>query len=244
MVVIVRSRQAAARAEMRMGERLMERDRIARELHDTLLQGVHVLILRFQLVADSIPAGEPLRDVTEKSLSYADQLLAEGRQRVRDLRTHDGSADDLAYSFGKLQQELHHEFARDFRLVIEGQPRGLHRVVQDEVEMIAREALSNAFQHAQARDILCAIEFTESHFILRCEDDGIGIDPQFASNSGRPSHWGLIGMRERAQKIGATLRVQRSAKNGTEIELRVAERLAYLQTGKRLSRFLFRRNQE
>jgi signal transduction histidine kinase/ligand-binding sensor domain-containing protein len=242
-VVIVRSRQAAARAEMRMGDRLMERDRIARELHDTLLQGVHVLILRFQLVADSIPAGEPLRDETEKTLSYADQILAEGRQRVRDLRTHDGSAGDLAYSFAKLREELHHEFARDFRLVIEGKPQGLHRVVQDEVEMIAREALSNAFQHAQASDILCAIKFTESHFILMCADDGIGIDPQFASNSGRPGHWGLIGMRERAQKIGATLRTQRSTKGGTEVELKVAARLAYLATGKGLSRFLFRRNQ-
>jgi signal transduction histidine kinase len=241
-VVMVRSRQAAARAETRMGDRLMERDRIARELHDTLLQGVHVLMLRFQLVADSIPAGEPLRDETEKTLSYADQLLAEGRQRVRDLRTRDGSADDLAYSFAKLREELHHEFARDFRLVVEGKPQRLHRVVQDEVEMIAREAISNAFQHAQASDVVCAIQFTESHFSLRCEDDGIGIDPQFASNTGRPGHWGLIGMRERAQKIGATLRAQRRAQGGTEIELRVAARLAYLATEKGLSRFLFRRN--
>jgi signal transduction histidine kinase len=182
-------------------------------------------------VADSIPAGESLRDETEKTLSYADQLLAEGRQRVRDLRTHDGSADDLAYSFTKLREELHHEFSRDFRLVTEGKPQRLHRVVQDEVEMIARQALSNAFQHAQAADILCALKFTESHFILQCEDDGIGIDPQFASNSGRPGHWGLIGMRDRA------------AKGGTEIELRVAARLAYLMPGKGLSRFLFRRNQ-
>jgi len=228
-IVMVRSRQAAARVELRMGDRLMERDRIARELHDTLLQGVHVLILRFQLVADSIPAADPLRDITEKTLSYADQLLAEGRQRVRDLRTHDGSAGDLAYSFGKLREELHHEFARDFRLVIEGKPHRLHRVVQDEVEMIAREALSNAFRHAQASDILCAIKFTESHFLLLCEDDGVGIDPQFLSNTGRAGHWGLIGMRERAQKIGATLRAQRSTKGGTEIELRVAARIAYLK---------------
>ena len=109
--------------------------------------------------------------------------------------------------------------------------------------MIAREALSNAFQHAQASDILCTIKYTESHFILLCEDDGIGIDPQFASNSGRPGHWGLIGMRERAQKIGATLRAQRSTKGGTEIELRVAARFAYLETRKGLSRFLFRRTQ-
>jgi signal transduction histidine kinase len=202
-----------------------------------------VLLLRFSLVADSIPAGVPLRDETEKTLSYAQQVLAEGRQRVRDLRTHDGSADDLAYSFAKLREELHHRFARDFRLVIEGKPQRLHRVVQDEVEMIAREALSNAFQHAQASDILCTIKYTESHFILLCEDDGIGINPQFVSNSGRAGHWGLIGMRERAQKIGATLRVQRSAKGGTEIELRFAARLAYLETEKRLSRFLFRRNQ-
>jgi signal transduction histidine kinase len=242
-VVVVRSRQAAALAEMRMGDRLMERDRIARELHDTLLQGVQALMLRFSLVADSIPAGEPLRDETEKTLSYAYQVLAEGRQRVQDLRTHDGSAGDLANSFAKLREEINHEFARDLRLVIEGTPQRLHRVVQDEVEMIARETLSNAFQHAQASDILCALKFTESHFILLCEDDGIGIDGQFVSSSGRPGHWGLIGMRERAAKIGATLRVHRRAKGGTEVELRIPARLAYIEKGRRLSRFLFRRNQ-
>jgi signal transduction histidine kinase len=243
-VVVVRSRQAAARAELRMGDRLMERDRIARELHDTLLQGVQVLMLRFQTVADSIPAGEPLRELTERTLSYADQVLVEGRQRVRDLRTHDGSAGDLAHSFGKLREELHHQFARDFRLVIEGKPRSLHRVVQDEVEMIAREALSNAFRHAQASDILCVIKFSESHFLLVCEDDGVGIDSHFLSNTGRSGHYGLIGMRERAQKIGATLRVQRSTKGGTEIELKVATRIAYLPAEKGLSWSLFRRNRK
>ena len=243
-VVIVRSRQAAARAEQRMGDRLMERDRIARELHDTLLQGVQVLMLRFQTVADSIPAGEPLRDVTERTLSYADQLLVEGRQRVRDLRTHDGSGDGLAHSFAKLREELHHQFARDFRLVIEGEPRRLHRVVQDEVEMIAREALTNAFRHAQASDILCAIKFGASHFLLLCEDDGAGINPEFLSNTGKSGHFGLVGMRERAQKIGATLHAQRSAKGGTEIELRVAARIAYLPINKRLSRSLFRWKQK
>jgi signal transduction histidine kinase len=203
-----------------------------------LLQGVQALMIRFSLVADSIPAGEPLRDETEKTLSYADEVLAEGRQRVLDLRAHDGNADDLAHAFAKLRQELHHQFGRDFRLVLEGKPRRLHRVVQDEVEIIVREALSNAFRHAQASDILCAIRFTEGHFIVRCKDDGIGIDPQFLSSSGRPGHWGLGGMRERAQRIGATLHMQRSVEGGTEMELRFPARLAYLQIEKR---FLFRR---
>jgi signal transduction histidine kinase/ligand-binding sensor domain-containing protein len=241
-IVMLRSRQAAARAELRMGDRLMERDRIARELHDTLLQGVNVLMLRFQTVVDSIPAGEPLRDITEKTLSYADQLLLEGRQRVRDLRTHDGGEGDLARCFGKLREDLYRQFARDFRLVIEGKPHRLHRVVQDEVEMIAREALCNAFLHAQASNILCAITFSETHFVLLCEDDGVGIDPHFLSNTGRHGHFGLIGMRERAQKIGATLRAQRRAKGGTEIELRVAARIAYLPPEKGLSRSRFRRS--
>ena len=89
-------------------------------------------------------------------------VVAEGRQRVRDLRTHDGSGGDLADSFGKLREELQREFGRDFRLVVEGQPRGLHRVVQDELAMIAREAISNAFQHAQASEIVCTLRFAES----------------------------------------------------------------------------------
>jgi signal transduction histidine kinase len=195
-------------------------------------------------VVDSIPAGEPLRDITEKTLSYADQLLVEGRQRVRDLRTHDGGEGDLARCFGKLREDLYRQFARDFRLVIEGKPHRLHRVVQDEVEMIAREALCNAFQHAQASNILCAVTFSETNFVLLCEDDGVGIDPHFLSNTGRHGHFGLIGMRERAQKIGATLRAQRSTKGGTEIELRVAARIAYLPTEKGLSRSLFRRSRK
>jgi signal transduction histidine kinase/ligand-binding sensor domain-containing protein len=227
-IVLVRSRQAAASVELRMGDRLLERDRIARELHDTLLQGIHVLMLRFQVVADSIPKGEPLREMTERALSYADQLIIEGRQRVRDLRTHGGSPGDLAYAFAKLREELHIEFARDFRLVIEGRPRSLHRVVQDELEMIAREALSNAFQHAGANEIICTLNFAESHLLLACEDDGVGIAPEFLTAPGRAGHWGLIGMRERAKKIGATLRVLRRPKGGTEIEVRVTARLAYI----------------
>jgi ligand-binding sensor domain-containing protein/two-component sensor histidine kinase len=230
-IVIVRSRQAAAGVELRMGDRLMERDRIARELHDTLLQGIHTLMLRFQLVANSLPAGESLRELTEQTLSYAEQLVAEGRQRVRDLRTHDGSGGDLAYCFGKLREELQREFARDFGLVVEGQPRRLHRVVQDELEMIAREAISNAFQHAQASEIVCTLRFAESHLLLVCEDDGIGIASELLSATGRAGHFGLIGMRERAQKIGATLRVLRRTQGGTEIEVRVAARIAYIGTG-------------
>jgi signal transduction histidine kinase/ligand-binding sensor domain-containing protein len=227
-IVVIRSRQAAASVELRMGDRLMERDRIAREIHDTLLQGIHTLMLRFQLVANSLPAGEPLRELTEQTLSYADQLIAEGRQRVRDLRTHDGSGGDLAYSLGRLREELQHEFGRDFRLVVEGQPRGLHRVVQDELAMIAREALSNAFQHARASEIVCTLRFGENHLLLVCEDDGVGIAAELSSATGRAGHFGLIGMRERAQKIGATLRVLRRVKGGTEIEVRVAARIAYV----------------
>jgi signal transduction histidine kinase len=226
-IVVARSRQAAAKVELRMADRLMERDRIARELHDTLLQGVQALILRFQLVADSLPNTEPLHDITQKTLLHADQLLAEGRDRVKDLRTHDENADDLAVSFEKLREELRDDFARDFRLVIEGKPHKLHRVVRDEIELIAREALSNAFRHAGATDILCAINCADSHFVLVCEDDGIGIDTLFLSDAGKTNHWGLLGMRERAQRIGATLRVQRAATRGTVIELKVPARTAY-----------------
>jgi two-component sensor histidine kinase len=98
------------------------------------------------------------------------------------------------------------------------------------VMQIPAQELRNFHHTAWPSDsILCAIKFTESHFLLLCEDDGVGIDPQFLSDSGRPGHWGLIGMRERAQKIGATLRAQRSTKGGTEIELRVTARIAYLK---------------
>lgn len=80
--------------------------------------------------------------------------------------------------------------------------------------MIARGALSKAFRHAKASDILCAIKFTERHVIPLCEDDGIGIDPQFVSNSGRPGHWELIGMRGGGPENWSHATVLRSAKAG------------------------------
>jgi signal transduction histidine kinase len=190
---------------------------------NTIVVGQELLVLRSELdefrgawrALCKSKTPEALRDKTEKTLSYANQILEEGRRRVQDLRTHDGSEDDLANSFTKLQEELQHEFGRNFRLLIEDKPKKLHRVVQDEVKMIAKEALSNAFQHAQASDVLCAVNSAKSHFVLLCKDDGVGIDPRFLTSSGKPGHWGLIGMREGAGKIGVTLRSQRGAKGGT-----------------------------
>ncbi len=145
MFILYRSRQAAERVEAKLGERLMERDRIARELHDTLLQGFQMLVLRFQVIADSIPEHEPARDMLEKTLTRADEIILEGRERVRDLRAESGPGEDLARSLAELGHELRREFATEFQFVVEGNPRPIRPVVRDEIEMIAREAITNAF---------------------------------------------------------------------------------------------------
>lgn len=242
--ILYRSRQAAERVEAKLGERLMERDRIARELHDTLLQGFQMLMLRFQVIADSIPEDNPARDMMEKTLTRADHVLIEGRERVRDLRSEPGHGEDLAHNLAEHGHELRRQFSTDFQFAVEGNPRPIRPVVRDEIEMIAREAITNAFRHAQATRIECVIRFVSRSFTFTCRDNGIGIDPQFLSGRGRTGHWGLVGMKERAQKIGASLSVERGDAGGTEIELRLRARTAYAQESRNSFWSIFKRRQK
>jgi signal transduction histidine kinase len=109
---------------------------------------------------------------------------------------------------------------------VQGQPRALHPVILDEVCRIGREAIFNAFLHARATRIEVEIEYTTGHLHILVRDDGIGIDPEIL-RSGREGHWGLIGMRERAHRIGATLKLFSRAEAGTEVELAIPGHIAY-----------------
>lgn len=228
----LRVRRLTATLRNRLEERVAERERIARELHDTLLQGVQGLILKFQDVTEEIPHDSPARQMMEHALDRADDVLMDGRDRVKDLRISPASGPDLPPAIGAMGAELAKEQSNRFNLSIEGTPRPLDPMVREEVLRIAHEALANAFRHARATNIETEIIYRRAELRLRFRDDGCGIDSVILKK-GRPDHWGLRGMRERAKKIRASFEVWSRHDAGTEIELRVPARIAYLKTGRR-----------
>ena len=214
-----------ATMNMRFEERLAERTRIARELHDTLLQSFQGLMLRLQVVNDLLPPGKA-REQLEKSLERADQAIAEGRSALYDLRSSTTTTNDLAQAVRALGDEMATQNSTAFLLVVEGRTRDLHPIVRDELYRITREALRNAFGHGAANHIETEITYGERIFRLRIRDDGQGISPEMLE-AGRPGHYGLTGMRERARQIGARLEIWSGAKVGTEIELSIEGSTAY-----------------
>jgi signal transduction histidine kinase len=226
MLYILRIRHVTAQVQTRLGERMMERERIARELHDTLLQGFSGLVLKFQAAMKQLPQDLPARQIMESALDRADEVLLEGRTRVRDLRSESIERQDLAAALEDCGEELQHEGAPSLGLVITGTPRPLDPIVYDEVYRIGREALVNAFQHSKASTIEVEITYEPSGFRLRVRDDGCGIH-QNVLDHGRPGHWGLAGIRERAQNIGGKLTIWSHAGAGTELELTIPARLVY-----------------
>jgi signal transduction histidine kinase len=213
--------------------RVNERMRIARELHDTLLQSFQGLMLRFQTVNEMLPA-RPIdaKKALEGALDRADEAISEGRDAITDIRTTTFESRDLAKSITALMNNLRDELAASngrsvtFRVLVEGVPRALRPTLQDEIYRIARESLRNAFCHAEAGHIETEIMYGES-LRLRFRDDGKGIDPSIVEHGGRSGHWGLPGMRERTKQIGAQLTVWSELGAGTEVELSIPGSVAY-----------------
>jgi signal transduction histidine kinase len=226
-----RLHQIAREFNMRLEERVGERTRLARDLHDTLLQGFQGLMLRLQALDDLLPQGEA-KDELEQTLDRADQVVAEGRKAVHDLRLSTVVTNDLARAVSALGDELSSENSATFGFLVEGRVHELHPIVRDEVYRITREALRNAFAHARAHHIEAEIIYSERLFRLRIRDDGEGIAPAILED-GRPGHYGLPGMRERAAEIGATLDIWSGVGTETEIDLSVPGSIAY---GKRAGR--------
>jgi len=210
----------------RLRTRLEERERIARELHDTFLQGVQGLMLKFQTAMERIPEDQPARDLMERALDRADAVLAEGRARVAELRRSTQARDDLPEALRALVQQAAAD-AADVRLVVEGVPRSVHPVVAEEAHRIMGEALNNAIRHAQARVILVELIYLRSELIVRVEDDGRGFSTELAQKAEANEHWGLTGMRERAAKIRGRLEIASRPGAGTAIELRIKANIAY-----------------
>jgi signal transduction histidine kinase len=216
----------------RLEARLAERERIARELHDTLLQGFQGLTLHFQAVMEQIPDGEPARQSMKKALTYADAVLLEGRQRVRELRPEGSEIYELSQQIAAYGDELAKDRTIAFNVTVVGSPQPLHPVVSDELYRIFREALANAFRHSQASRIEVETTYDTSSLCVRVRDDGVGIG-QEVLESGKEGHWGLSGMRERALHLGARLSILSNPGSGTEIDLTLPAKAVYFGAPKK-----------
>ena len=219
-------RQLTRQLNIRFEERLAERTRIAQELHDTLLQGVISASMQLHVAADGLPADSPAKAQLGHIQSLMGQVIEEGRNAVRGLRSVGDDSLGLEHALSQVRQEHAAGERAGFRVVVEGRPRPLSPAVRDEVYRIGHEALVNAFRHSRAKSIEVEVEYLAGSLRLLVSDDGVGIDPQVL-RSGRDGHWGLSGMRERAGNIGARLKVRSRAAAGTEVELTVPARVAF-----------------
>lgn len=216
--------------ELRLDERVAERTRIARELHDTLLQSFHGVLLRFQVVSNELPEGKTKQKL-DSAIDLAAQAVTEGRDAVQGLRSTTVVTNDLTAALRSLAEGLAADESNEnsplFNVTVEGASRDLHPILRDEVYRIAGEALRNAFRHARARRIEVEIRYDPRRLRIRIRDDGKGIEAQVLEKEGRAGHWGLHGMRERVQEIGGKLDVWSEVNSGTEVELSIPARIAY-----------------
>jgi len=227
-----RVRQIAHVYDTRVQARVDERTRIARDLHDTLLQSFHALIFRLQATANTLPQS-PARQELERTIDQAAEAITEGRDAVQNLRGSTLVTNDLAEALGTLGAELASDRVGEpdrrtpvVDVTVEGTPRDLHPVVRDDIYRITGEALRNAFRHSGARRIEVRIHYDDRQLRVAVRDDGKGID-RTRLDEERPGHFGLRGMRERAGVIGGTLEVWSEARLGTEVALAVPAAAAY-----------------
>ncbi len=216
---------------MTLEARIGERTRIARDLHDTLLQSFHGILLHLVILSNELPGGTT-KERVEGVIDQAEQAIVEGRDAVKGLRTSTVERNDLALAIRTLGEELAAPESGprrpDFTVQVEGTPRNLHPILRDEVYRIIGEAMRNAFRHAAAQRIEVEIRYDGQQFRLRVRDNGKGIDPKLISDDGREGHFGLRGIRERAKLIGGKLTVWSELDAGTEVELSIPAARAYL----------------
>ncbi|MTW14141.1 histidine kinase, partial [Pseudoduganella eburnea] len=226
----LRVRQLTARMQDLLHERLAERARIARGLHDTLLQSVQGLIMFFDRQSARMAPGSEEKARVEQTLELADQLMVEGRNYIMDLRAT-GAPEELAQALRQYGTVL---LPGRFQLELQHSPRAMPSHVHGEVQSIAREALLNAARHAEASCVRLLLDYDARTFQLEVSDNGRGLPADCAAGAAaglpaRPGHFGLVGMRERAAAIGATCTFGAPAGGGTVVRLQMPAQLAYVE---------------
>jgi signal transduction histidine kinase/ligand-binding sensor domain-containing protein len=238
----LRLQQLRRQFHVRLEERVHERTRIARDLHDTLLQSLHGLMFEFQASRNLFrKRPEEALQALDGAIMGTERAITESQDAIENLRStaaNDGDLDQMIKTAGEdlmAAQRTDHD-CPSFALTVEGRPRTLIPAVQDEIYFMVRELLRNAFRHAQAPRIEAEILYEEDRLRVRVRDNGKGVDPQVLGEGRLSGHWGLPGVRERAEQIGAKLDLWSEAGAGTEVQLIVAASVAYEKTAGR-SRF-------
>jgi len=235
VVYRLRVRQVTQLLKVGFEERLSERTRIARELHDTLLQSFQGVLMKLHIGVDMIRnRPEEAEKILARAIEQARQAVTEGRDAVQGLRSSTTEMNDLSRAIRVLAAELADQSdssSPEFQMNVEGTPRDLPPIVRDDVYRIAGEALRNAFRHAQAARIEVEIGYYQRQLRLRIRDDGKGIDPKILESGARDGHYGLPGLQERAKRVGGKLTVWSEPGFGTEIELTIPGSVVYASTG-------------
>jgi len=218
--------QLTAQLRERFEERLGERTRIAQELHDNLLQNLLGVSLQIEVTDELLPPDLPAKQPLQKALRLSKSALNEGRSALNDLRALSLSADDIVKGFSQTADGLRKEGAGEMSILVEGRERRLNPVTGNDVLQIGRQAIANAFQHAQAEKIRVLLSYGKGELRISVQDNGCGVDEDTIT-SGRPGHHGIRGMRERAERIGGTLSIRSGKGQGTEVDLSVPADLVY-----------------
>jgi len=203
-----------------------ERTRIARELHDTLLQSFMGASLQLGVAVNRLPSDSLVKSELDQVLELMEKGIEEGRSAIQGLRSSDPRTLDLVLALSGVQQEFALQPDIDFRVSVTGRQQPLQPAIRHEIYRIGREALVNAFCHSRAKRVEFELEYAESDLRMRVRDNGCGIDPKVL-HAGREGHWGLAGMRERATKIGGLLKISSSATAGTEVQLSIPSGVAF-----------------
>jgi len=206
---------------LRLDERRWERERVARDLHDTLLQGFLGVSLQLQAAVEQVPANSPSKAPLDHAMVQMQHVINEARDILLGLRSSSITTMSLEHSFSCLRDEFAAGGALRFRVFVTGQPKALTPAIQEQIYLIGREALINAFRHSQATSIEAEVEYLPRRLRILVRDNGRGISPETVQ-SGRHAHWGLLGMRERAAGIGAQLRIWSRPGCGTEVEISIS----------------------
>jgi signal transduction histidine kinase/ligand-binding sensor domain-containing protein len=224
---LMRVRFVTAQIRSGLENRADERVRIARELHDTLLQSIQGLLLRFHFATEALDANHPAVPMLKAALERADRVMLEGRNRVCDLRGEQLDDQTLVEGLTTIVQELSDLDSPPITIAEEGAVQPLHPEITREICKIVREAILNALSHSGASQIEVTIGYGQLCLSVCCRDNGIGIPQSILASGGCKGHWGLRGMRERAEAIEAKLTLSRGKEEGTCVRVELPASIAY-----------------
>jgi len=229
LLVLLRIEQNRSRVRQQMAARTYERWRIARDLHDTLLPGVQLLLLRINIWADDPTLPGALRAEIREAWRQARDIVVESRNRIVLLRNGDNIHTDLFATLKSLAQARSVTEVPVMTVVLRGSPQLLTSDAYHELADIAHEAIRNAVQHANARRISVTVEYTRKRLILVVADDGCGLSSILTQQRGAHAHYGILGMRERARYLNATFRLGPNGASGTEVRICVGAEFAFAE---------------